>query len=139
LRQYYPTPGTYVDDNSDPDGDGITNAFEYAFAFSPLIANSPGSGMQSTAATAGSTTTFAITFRRDPRATDLTYQMQTSDDLSVWNTITQSTAGAVPSGTGFVSESDAPGESPVKNVNVTETLNGNTHRFARLLLVRVTQ
>jgi glucose/arabinose dehydrogenase len=139
LRQYYPTPGTYVDDNADPDGDGITNAFEYAFAFSPLSANAPGSGMQTTAATAGSTTTFSITFRRDPRATDLTYQMQTSADLSTWNTITQSAAGAVPSGTGFVSESDAPGESPVKNVNVSETLNGNTRRFARLLLIRVTQ
>ena len=80
-----------------------------------------------------------MTFRRDPRATDLTYQMQTSDDLSVWNTITQSTAGAVPSGTGFVSESDAPSETPLKNVNVTETLIGNTRRFARLRLIRITQ
>ncbi len=139
LRQYYPTPGTYVDDSADADGDGIENLFEYAFAFSPLSANSSGAGMQAVVALAGSSRTFTITFRRDPRATDLTYQMQTSDDLLVWNTITQSSAGATPSGTGFVSESDAPGESPVKNVNVTETLSGNTRRFARLLLIHVTQ
>ncbi|MFZ2277075.1 MAG: PQQ-dependent sugar dehydrogenase [Prosthecobacter sp.] len=139
LRQYYPTPGTFLDDNADADGDGITNLFEYAFAFSPLSANGSGAGMQAGAATAGVTTTFTITFRRDPRATDLTYQMQTSDDLVVWNTITQSAAGATPSGAGFVSESDAPGEAPVKNVTVSETLSGNTRRFARLRLIRVSQ
>ena len=139
LRQYFPIPGTYVDDNADLDGDGITNVFEYAFAFSPLSANTPGSALGATVAAAGGTTTFSITFRRDPRATDLTYQMQTSDDLLVWNTITQSASGALPSGTGFVSESDAPGETPLKNVNVTETLSGNTRRFARLLIVRATQ
>lgn len=139
LRQYYPTPGTFLDDNADADGDGIKNLFEYAFAFSPLSANSSGAGMQATVAAGGSTTTFTINFRRDPRATDLTYQMQTSDDLVVWNTITQSAAGATPSGSGFVSESDSPGEAPVKNVTVSETLSGNTRRFARLRLIRVAQ
>jgi glucose/arabinose dehydrogenase len=139
LRQYYPTPGTYVDDNADLDGDGIKNLFEYAFAFSPLSANSSGAGMQAVVAVGGSTTAFTISFRRDPRATDLSYQVQTSDDLVVWNTITQSAAGATPSGTGFVSESDAPGEAPVKNVVVSETLSGNTRRFARLRLIRVAQ
>jgi hypothetical protein len=38
-----------------------------------------------------------------------------------------------------VSESDAPGEAPVKNVVVSETLSGNTRRFARLRLIRVAQ
>jgi len=139
LRQYYPTPGTYVDDSADLDGDGIKNLFEYAFAFSPLSANSSGAGMQAAVASAGASTTFTISFRRDPRATDLTYQMQTSDDLVVWNTITQSAAGATPSGTGFVLESDAPGEAPVKNVTVSETLSGNTRHFARLRLIHVAQ
>lgn len=139
LRQYYPTPGTYVDDSADQDGDGIKNVFEYAFAFSPLSANSSGAGMQAAVAAAGNTTTFTISFRRDPRATDLTYQMQTSDDLVLWSTITQSAAGATPSGTGFVSESDAPGEAPVKNVTVSETLSGTTRHFARLRIIRVAQ
>lgn len=139
LRQYYPTPGTYVDDSADLDGDGIKNMFEYAFAFSPLSANSSGAGMQAAVAAAGNTTTFTISFRRDPRATDLTYQMQTSDDLVLWSTITQSAAGATPSGTGFVSESDAPGEAPVKNVTVSETLSGTTRHFARLRIIRVAQ
>jgi len=139
LRQYFSTPGTYVDDSADADSDGIANLVEYAYAFSPLSADSSGAGMQVSATTAGSAMTFTIVFRRDPRATDLTYQVQTSDDLVVWNTITQSTAGATPAGTGFVSEADAPGESPVKNATAAETVSGSTRRFARLRLIRVTQ
>lgn len=139
LRQYFPTAGTFVDDSADADGDGIANVVEYAYAFSPLSSNSAGAGMQAAATTAGGSTTFTITFRRDPRATDLTYQVQTSDDLVVWNTITQSASGAAPSGSGFVSESDVSGEAPVKNVTASETLSGSPRRFARLRLLRVTQ
>lgn len=139
LRQYYPTPGTYVDDNADPDSDGIANLVEYAFAFSPLSTNSTSSGLQAGVSTTGGSTTFTLSFRRDPRATDLTYQMQTSDDLVTWTTLTQSTAGGTPSGAGFVSESDAPGESPVKNVIATESLSSSPRRFARLRITRTAQ
>lgn len=139
LRQYYPLPGTYVDDSADPDSDGIANLVEYAFAFSPLSANSTSSGLQAGVSTTAGSTTFTLTFRRDPRATDLTYQMQTSDDLVTWTTITQSSAGGAPSGSGFVSESDALGESPVKNVTVTETLSSSPRRFARLRVTRAAQ
>ncbi|MBB5032189.1 PQQ-dependent sugar dehydrogenase [Prosthecobacter vanneervenii] len=139
LRQYYPTPGTYVDDNADPDNDGVANLVEYAFAFSPLSANSASAGLQAGVSAAAGNTTFTLVFRRDPRATDLTYQMQTSDDLVTWSTITQSSAGGAPSGTGFVTETDAPGESPVKNVTAAETLSVNPRRFARLRIIRVAQ
>jgi hypothetical protein len=136
LRQYFPTPGTYVDDLADLNGNGLSNLFEYAFAFSPLTANPGGNGLQTSTVTANGITTYTMTFRRDPRATDLTYQLQTSDDLINWSPITESASGAVPSGTGFVSEADAPGEAPIKIVTAAETLPAATQRFSRLKVIR---
>ncbi len=80
LRQYFPA-GKFVDDAADLDGDGIANLIEYAFGFSPLAQNPPGAGFQVSAVPAGGNVTFTITFRRDPRAVDLTYLVQTSGDL----------------------------------------------------------
>jgi hypothetical protein len=133
LQTYF-VPGHYVPDNGDLDGDGIVNLLEYAFAFSPLAPNPPGSGFNtSVASIAGGGYTFTITFRRDPRAVDLTYTLQTSSDLQTWNTIVQSVAGAAPSGSGFVSEAVAPGEAPVTVVTAQETITpGQGQRFARL-------
>ncbi len=37
---------------------------------------------------------FTYTFRRDPLATDLTYNLQTCSDLVGWTTIASSVAGA---------------------------------------------
>lgn len=132
LREYFPA-GKFVDDAADLDGDGIANLLEYAFAFNPLVANPPGAGFQVSTASSGSDTTLTITFRRDPRATDLTYVLQTSSDLVTWTPIAQSAGGAVPSGTGFVSESDVAGESPIKLVVAQETVTAaQGQRFARL-------
>ena len=132
LRQYFPA-GKFVDDAGDLDGDGIANLVEYAFGFNPLVQSSPGAGFQVSTAPAGADTTFTITFRRDPRATDLTYVLQTSSDLVNWMTITQSAGGAVPTGTGFVSESDVISELPIKLVVAQETITpAQGQRFARL-------
>ncbi|HEV3409896.1 MAG TPA: hypothetical protein VG095_06365, partial [Chthoniobacterales bacterium] len=127
--------GEFVDDNGDLDGDGIVNLVEYAYGFSPLAHNPFTAGMQTSVAPGGPTITFTVVFRRDPRATDLTYRLQTSDDLVNWTTITESVGGATPSGTGFVSESDAPGESPIKLVTAREMVTTND-RYARLLVIR---
>jgi glucose/arabinose dehydrogenase len=136
LQQYFSPIGTYVDDLADLDGDGISNLLEYAYAYSPVSANPTGSGLQTSVAPSGANRAFTITFRRDPRATDLTYELQTSSDLTTWTTIVQSTAGAVPAGSGFVSEADAPGEAPVKNVTASELLAQGISRFARLKITR---
>ena len=86
--------------------------------------------------TDGINDTFTITFRRDPRATDVTYQLQTSSDLSTWTTVVQSAAGATPTGSAFVSESDVTGQAPVKIVTAREVLPAPAKRFSRLLIQR---
>ena len=136
LRQYFPTPGTYVDDLADFNGDGLASLVEYAFAVSPLAANPPSSGLQTSAVQSVGNTIFTVTFRRDPRATDLTYNLQSCSDMAVWGTILQSAAGAVPTGSGFISETDAPGEAPVKVVTAMETLPAPAKRFFRLQILR---
>ncbi len=136
LQQYYPTPGTYVDDLADPDADGIPNLLEYAFNYSPLAANPPGSGVQVSVVPNGASYTCTTTFRRDPRATDLTYVLQTSDDMVAWTTVAQSALGATPTGSAFVSEADVAGQSPVKLVTSSETVASPAHHFARLQVTR---
>jgi glucose/arabinose dehydrogenase len=136
LHQYFSPIGTYVADLAAPNGSSINNLMAYAFALSPLAVNPPSAGFQVTVTTNGTNDTFTITFRRDPRATDLTYQLQTSGDLSAWTTIAQSTAGAVSTGSGFVSESVIPGNAPVVTVTAQETLPSPAKRFSRLLVLR---
>lgn len=136
LRQYFPTPGTYVDDLADLNGDGSPTLVEYAFALSPIGANPSGSDFHSSFASANGTITYTMTFRRDPRATDLTYQLQTSGDLITWAPVAQSTAGAAPTGSASVSEADVPGESPLKIVTVVETFPAPANRFSRLKVIR---
>jgi len=136
LRQYFSPIGTYVSDTADANGNGVSNLTEYAYSYSPLAANSASPGFQSSTSTTGASTTYTMTFRRDPRAVDLTYRLQTSDDLVHWTTIAQSVAGAAPVGSAFVSESDAPGEAPVKIVTAVETLSSPVKHFSRLQIVR---
>jgi hypothetical protein len=134
-----PTIGKYVNDAADANGNGVSNLLEYAWAYNPTAANSPSPGIQTTTTTNGANTTYTMTFRRDPRAVDLTYQLQTSNDLVNWTTIVQSAAGAVSSGNGFVSETPVAGQSPVVTVNAQETLASPIKHFSRLILLRATQ
>ena len=136
LRQYFPTPGTYVDDLADMNADGSPTLVEYAFALSPIGPNPSGSDFHSSFTSANGTITYTMTFRRDPRATDLTYQLQTSGDLITWAMVAQSVSGAAPSGSASVSEADVPGESPLKLVTVVETFPAPANRFSRLKIIR---
>jgi hypothetical protein len=124
-----------VDGSADLDGDGITNKYEYAFSFSPLAANAPTAAAQISAVLSGSNIVFTITVRRDPRATELTYILETSSDLADWHPLVQSVGGAAPTGSGFISEADAPGEAPVKVVTARETVPATENRFARVRLL----
>ena len=80
----------------------------------------------------GANTVVTITFLRDPLATDLTYELQTSGDLGLWTTIATSAGGAGASGSGFVSESGFP----ISVVTVQETFPTPTKRFVRLRVSR---
>jgi glucose/arabinose dehydrogenase len=136
---YFPTspPGTYMDPKGDNDGDGIANQIEYAYNFSPLAQNTPASGLATTVTDDTINTTFTMSFRRDPRATDLTYELQTSDDLVNWTTIATSTSGGVATGSGFISESAISGESPMRLVTAAEELPGlEVRRFVQLKITR---
>jgi hypothetical protein len=136
LQQFFPV-GQFVDDFADNDGDGFNNAIEYATAASPIAAAPTTPPIQINAVKAGASTTFTITFRRDPRATDVTYRLQTSADLTNWTTIVQSVGGSAPTGSGFLSEAVVAGESPVRIVTARETVAGpEAKRFARLQVVR---
>ena len=134
LTTYFPANyvGQFVDPAGDNDGDGIANLIEYAYGFSPVSADPANSGLQVSSAAVGTDTVVTIVFRRDPLATDLTYELQTSSDLVAWSTIATSIAGAVPSGSGFVSESG----SPISLVTAQETLPAPAIRFVRLRVTR---
>lgn len=136
LQQYF-FVGQFVDDLADNDGDGFVNAIEYASAASPIAAAPATPPVQINAVNAGATTTFTITFRRDPRATDVTYRLQTSPDLTNWTTIVQSAGGNAPTGSGFVSDVQIAVEAPVRTVTAREIVPGpNAKRFARLQVLR---
>jgi glucose/arabinose dehydrogenase len=131
LQQYFPI-GQFVDDLADLDGDNLATQIEYALGYSPFAPNPPAPNV--TLSADGSQ--FTMAFRRDPRATDLTYRLQTSDNLLAWTTIVESIAGAAPTGAALVSDSEIGGEAPLRLVTARETLPPGTKRFARLVIIR---
>ncbi len=142
LQQYF-FVGKFVDDLADLDGDELVNLFEYAFGYSPNTATTapgvPDAGLKVSTAYADPDTVVTITFRRDPRATDLTYTLEASDDLTNpngWTGVVQSAAGGNPFGDDYVFEADAAGEAPIKVVTAQELLPGAGKRFFRLRVQR---
>jgi hypothetical protein len=138
LQQYF-TVGQYVGDTADPEGDGIPNLIEYAYGFSPVATNSATSGLDVGSTESGANAVVTITFRRDPRAVDLTYALETSSDLLNWSTppIVQSVAGGIPTGTGYVTESDIFAEAPIRLVTAQETMTSPAKKFVRLRITKL--
>ena len=102
LTTYFPgsPTGTYLDPEGDPDSDGIANQIEYASGLSPLATDPPGANQLTIATTAGTggARLHTLTFRRDTTATDLTYTLETSQDLASWTPVASSAAGAATTG-----------------------------------------
>jgi glucose/arabinose dehydrogenase len=131
--------GEYVDPQGDPDRDGIPNEAEHAFGFSPLTYNALDSALSVSASPDGAGgTILTITFRRDPRVTDLTYQLQAGAELASWDTIAESVAGAPTTGAPVVSDVEIPGQAPFRAVTVTHHVPAASaqRHFARLAFVR---
>jgi glucose/arabinose dehydrogenase len=140
LTTHFPTQpvGFYLADEDDSDGDGVSNQLEYAWNFSPLTSQSLTDGLNAVASPGtGGATAYTITFRRDPTATDLTYRLQSSTDFASWTTITTSVAGAAPTGSAFLSDTDLSGQSPMKLVTARQTVPAGDRRlFVRLQVDR---
>lgn len=144
LSTHYPTAlvGEFIDPNGDDDGDGIPLQVEHAYGFSPLAFNAPSStGFGTALAPAGGgATTLSVTFRRNPNATDLTYNLQIGGNLSTWTTIATSTAGAPAAGVNggtVTSDAEISGQAPVRLVTLQFTLPpGTTAQFVRLETLR---
>lgn len=133
---FFPTlrTGQYLDPEGDSDGDGIGNQIEYAYGFSPLIANT---SVETGFSASKNSSDFTVTFRRDPAATDLVYNLQTSPDLVTWTTIATSSGGAAATGINggsVLSDVAFPGQPAFRLVTVRD--DAGTHRFARLRTVR---
>ncbi len=128
--------GEYINDSSDTDKDSLTDGIEYAWGFSPKTRNPMSDGLTVNYDGVPGGSPLIVTFRRDPLATDLTYELQASSDLATWTTICQSVGGAIPTGTAYVGESVISGQSPYRNVVVSDTAATGSKRFVRLKVTR---
>ena len=141
LAAFYPAnlTGQFVDPNGDDDGDGIQNQIEYAFGLSPHSKDSSSDFAATAAPAADGATDFVTTFRRDASATDLTYRLQTSSNLSTWTTIASSTAGGFTIGENggeVVSEDGLVDSVNLVTVRVTLPAGANDRQFVRLQVDR---
>jgi hypothetical protein len=121
-------------DAADPEHDGIVNLLAYAYAFNPLAANTN----PFTGDLAGKQ--FQLHFPRNSSASDITFIVQSSADLTVWSNLMTFTAagGWVTNQPGAtVAESVTNGVPPDQYVNDTVTSSTNVtvntvNQFLRL-------
>lgn len=110
--QYFLT-GQFIFPDGDTDSDRIPALLEYAWDLSPVAAQDLDDFFQVEIGAVGAT----VVFRRDPRATDLDYLLETSDDLAFWSPVVISTGGAGPTGSAFVSEAVDPANMATRRVS----------------------
>jgi hypothetical protein len=79
----------------DPEGDGLPNLLEYAFARVPWLHDAAEALPKIRLVAVGNSMFPELTFRRDERLIDLIYEAQASSSLAAdsWTTIARSTAG----------------------------------------------
>ncbi len=144
LTTHYPAAlvGQFIDPSGDDDGDNIPLQVEHAYGFSPSAFNAASATGFSTAIAPGGagTTKLTLTFRRMPTATDVTYNLQISGNLTSWTTVATSAAGATATGDNggnVISDSEIGGQAPARLVTVEVTLpSGTAAQFVRLETVR---
>ena len=107
-------PGEEVDFLADIDRDTLNGVFEYGFGFDPKSSNLGDLGYS--VDTDVESSKILISFRRDSRAVDLTYRVETSGNLVDWVTVVESAGGEDPSGVAFESEEPIEGEEAMRLV-----------------------
>ncbi len=129
------TDAALAGDFADPDGDGLVNLLEYALGTDP---NNPDPG--NTLAAALVNDHAQLSFNRNAVATDLTYVVETSTNLSVWSAVLTYTdaSGWVPSGNAAVMEAPPSALPPNQIVKAMVDLGtpSSTELFARLRVHR---
>jgi hypothetical protein len=130
-RDFYfalPDGGTDANATDDPDNDGIKNLIEYALSGNPTL---PSQSILPIIGQSGGHPT--LTFNRNVNATDVTFIVQASTNLSTWTTIASKIGTAAWTTTSGVIVND-PGRGPV---TVVDSATFNTG--ARFLRLSVTQ
>jgi len=107
-------PGETVDLEEDLDNDGLAGVFEYGAGFDPKSANFRNEAWHFSFASEAETPRLEVVFRRDPRATEVTYVVEVGSDLAGWTTVAESIGGEATTGSGMISDqpdvSGPPGE-----------------------------
>lgn len=111
------TNANFSGPDADADGDGLSNFLEFAFDRDPLAASSTTTIL---VGVNGSTGRLVVTFRRARSASELTYTVEGSSDLTHWRTLIINPLGDPGVGTD-ITVSDAP-----------LTTEDQTRRFLRL-------
>jgi hypothetical protein len=122
-------------DLATPDHDGIANLVKYGLVIAP---GSAGNRFLPTAQarTYAEGQRLALIFTRDPARNDITLQVQgAATPAGPWTALATSTNGAVFTGSGFVSESNASGN--LKTVEIRDAVN-ITAAPSRFMRVAVT-
>jgi hypothetical protein len=129
--------------NDDPDADGLDNLTEYAFARVPWLADSAEAAPVFRIVADGGNRFPEISFLRDERLADLTYEVQCSTSLTAnaWTTIARGIAGAATQAAEgrlpLISESSGSGIASVgviRKVTVRDEIpvSGSSPRFYRI-------
>jgi glucose/arabinose dehydrogenase len=132
-------PGEYIDLQADTDGDGVVNLLEYAFGLNPSVfdATSEFSAIRSSSGVTGAS--LVISFRRDPGAIDLTYRLESSEDLITWTEVASSADGSAVAGSASMSETPITLQPLIMRVSAALSLPASGGRvFVRLRVERKT-
>jgi hypothetical protein len=118
---------------ADPDQDGLTNLLEYAFGFVPT---NPETGWHPSGSVLelSGTNWPALTFFRNPNATDMTFTVQGADQVpaDLWRTLAAMTNGAGWFGPAAVAETPDSGTRAMVTVQDSQPLQPGTNRFLRV-------
>ena len=134
----YGLSGSSTNILADPDGDGVVNLAEYAFNLSPVAADHPGwppFRLQYLSLGADSGTYLTVQFLRQMGATNLTYILQSSSDLTSWTAVCTVAGTNSPSGPGFVSQSGTGYQRQVLARDTVAVERATGPRFVRFRLV----
>jgi autotransporter-associated beta strand protein len=127
---YFGTPDNAGNaaDLANPAGDGVVNLIKYALALDPTKASTTGLPTVSNAAGF-----LKITFNRNPSATDVSYTVVASNDLTTWSAIASCAAGSF---TWSQSGSTVSENGGLVTVVDNTPLTTQPRRFLRLIIQR---